>query len=95
MDVEENDENSDALFHASELLERFPAEVQHAATMRAVIVPRRLAILASVHVARVQKYGEGGQAAPVSPLLEALADAPGDFLRYIVEEFVGEGEALE
>ena len=95
MDVEENDENSDALFHASELLERFPAEVQHAATMRAVIVPRRLAILASVHVARVQKYGEGGQAAPVSPLLEALADAPGDILRHIVEEFVGEGEALE
>ena len=93
--ITKNVEEAETLSWTRHLLERFPAEVQHAATMRAVIVPRRLAILASVHVARVQKYGEGGQAAPVSPLLEALADAPGDILRCIVEEFVGEGEALE
>jgi len=83
------------LVAARELLERFPAKVQHAATMRSVIVPRRLAILSSVRAAQIQKYGEGGQAEPVSPLLELLADAPGDILRFIVEEFVGEGFALE
>ena len=94
-DVEESDENSEALEIARDLLELFPAKVQRAASMRTVIVPRRLAIMASVRVARIQKYGEGGQAERVSGLLEALADAPGDVLRYIVEEFVGEGEALE
>ena len=99
-DVEETDEISLADFglaeaFACELLERFPAKVQHAATMRRVITPRRLAILASVRAAQRKKYGEGGQAEPVSPLLEALADAPGDILRVIVEDFVGVGHALE
>ena len=87
---EENEENIDALYSALTLLERFPAKVQHAATMRRIIVPRRLAIMAAVRAAQRKKYGEGGQAEPVSPLLEALADAPGDILRVIVE-FVGEG----
>ena len=94
-DVEETDKTSDALFVARELLDHFNAKVQHAATMRRVIIPRRLAILASVRAAQRKKYEEGGQAEPVSPLLEALADAPGDILRVIVEQFVGEGGALE
>jgi len=94
-DVDESNENSEVLQSARDILDRFPAEVQHAATMRRVIIPRRLAILASVRAAQRKKYEEGGQAEPVSPLLEALADAPGDILRVIVEQFVGEGGALE
>ena len=88
-DVEETEENFDSLFYAIELLECFPANVQHAATMRRVIVPRRFAIVASVRAAQIKKYGEGGQAEPVSGLLELLADAPGDILRVIVG-FIGE-----
>ena len=87
--VEETDENEDALELASDLLERFPAEVQHAATTRRIIVHRRLAIVASVRAAQRKKYGVGGQAEPVTDFLEALGDAPGDVLRVIVE-FVGE-----
>ena len=94
-DVEETDETSEALERARFLLDRFPAKVQDAATMRTVIVPRRLAILACVRAAQRKKYEEVGQAEPVSPLLEALADAPGDILRVIVEDFIGEGDALE
>ena len=45
--------------------------------------------MAAVRAAQRKKYGEGGQAKPVSVLLEALADAPGDVLRVIVG-FVGE-----
>ena len=75
---EENEENINALYSALTLLERFPAKVQHAATMRRIIVPRRLAIMAAVRAAQRKKYGEGGQAEPVSPLLEALVVAPGD-----------------
>ena len=93
-DVDESNENSEVLQSARDILDRFPAEVQHAATMRRVVIPRRLAIMASVKAAQRKKYGEGGQAEPVLPLLEALADAPGDLLRVIVG-FVGEGEALE
>ena len=92
--VEETDENEDALGFASVLLECFPAEVQHAATTRRIIVHRRLAIVASVRAAQRKKYGVGGQAEPVTDFLEALGDAPGDVLRVIVE-FVGEGAALE
>ena len=48
---------------------------------------RRLAILVSVRKNR----GDRGQPELVPPLLEALADAPGDILRVIVKLFVGEG----
>ena len=88
------DENEEALEVASRLLERFPPEVQHSATKRRTIEARRFSIMASVRAAQRKKYGEGGQTEPVSPLLEALGDAPGDVLRVIVE-FVGEGDALE
>ena len=91
--VELNDENRATLKSARRLLERFPIDVQHAAAKRRevhrVIVSRRLAIIASVRAAQKKKYGKGRQAEPVSPLLEALGDAPGDILRVIVE-FVGE-----
>ena len=87
--VELNDENRATLKSARRLLERFPIDVQHAAAKRGVIVSRRLAIIASVRAAQKKKYGKGRQAEPVSPLLEALGDAPGDILRVIVE-FVGE-----
>ena len=88
-DVVLTDEDILALTDARDLLERFPANVQHAATTRRIIVHRRLAIMAAVRAAQRKKYGEGGQAAPVSDFLEALGDAPGDVLRVIVE-FVGE-----
>jgi len=83
-------ENADVLYWAQQLLDRFPAKVQHAAAARRVIVSRKLTVMSSVRAAQRKKYGEGGQAAPVSALLEALGDAPSDVLRVIVE-FVGEG----
>ena len=88
-DVEANGENEHVLRRARKLLERFPADVQRTAAYRRVVASRRLAVMASVRAAQSKKYGEGGQPEPVSCLLEALGDAPGDVLRVIVE-FVGE-----
>jgi len=80
--------NGTALHWARELLVRFPANVQQAAAARRSAASRRLAVMASVRVAQRKKYGDGGQAEPVSDLLEALGDAPDDVLRVIVG-FVG------
>ena len=86
---EEGNDIIEHLEHARELLERFPGEVQQAATKRRIVLPRRLAIMGSVRAAQTKKYGVGGQVEPVSLLLEALADAPSDMLRVIMG-FVGE-----
>ena len=60
------------------LQDRFQAS--YAATMRKVFVPHRLAIPTSVRAAppSVRSVERDGRRKPVSELLEALADAPGD-----------------
>ena len=45
--------------------------------------------------AQRKKYGEGGQAEPVSYPLKALGEVPGAIPRVIVEEFMREGDASE
>ena len=71
-------------------MERFPVDVQQAAAARRVVFLIRFAIIRSASATQRKKYGGEGQAAPVTELLEALAEAPSDVLQEIVK-FVGEG----
>ena len=80
--------NREALRWGRVLVLCLPAGVQQAAATRRVVFLRRFAIMRSVSAAQRKKYGEGGQATPVTEFLEALADVPGDVLQEIVK-FVG------
>ena len=84
-DFDEGDEtNFSALRAGYELLKRFPAEVQQAATMRVIIAPRRFTVLSSIRQVRFRP-----PTPPPSQLLSLLAISTPDDLVRVILEFVG------